>query len=570
MDSASFARDMTNTRSVAAALAAGLLALGGPCGSAAADTDARATERLSRAMAAAGACRTAAAGENARATSPDAARDAASQPPGTVPAGTAGRTALRDDLGSMSYPVATSSAAAQRWFDQGLRLVYAFNQPQALAAFREAQRLDPACAMCHWGESVALGANVNGAAPQASRADALAAARRALALADASPPAQRALIEAQLARHQAPDPARGARAYAEAMRAADARFPDDAQVPVLYAESLMLRSPWDYWSADGARARPGTAEAAAALERVLAARPDHPGAIHLYIHLLEASDRVGRAAPHARRLAALMPGASHLVHMPAHVWQRLGLWREAIEANREAAAIDEREATAPAAASLFQQGYYLHNLHFLLASALVADDADAALDAAARLEARVPRDAEGAQGPRAAAWLARARFGRPADTLSLPDPGARSPYVQAVRLHARGLAALALGRPEQAGAEADALARLRARADWSSAEDAGIPAREASAIALDVLRARIELARGRPGAAIGPLRAAVAAQDRLPYMEPAHWPEPLRPQLAEALAASGRAAQAGRVLREGLARVPNDPRALAALARTER
>lgn len=487
--------------------------------------------------------------------------------PIAAPFGDAGSApALRNDLGSMHYPVSTSVEAAQRYFDQGLRLTYAFNHGEARRAFQHAQRLDPACAMCHWGEALVLGPNINGPMPEANRAAALAAVQRAHALAQTAVvrPAERALIDAMVRRYDdGPAVSRVAldRAYAAAMRQATARFRDDAQIPVLYAEALMLLSPWNYWEPNG-RPRGATREIVTVLERTLSAHPNHPGAIHFYIHAMEGSSDAVRAAPYADRLAALMPGAAHLLHMPAHIYYRIGRYLDAVDANREAVRLDERNAASPTDRPMFLRGYYLHNLHFLLASALMAGDAQSALQAADRVLQQVGPQARGAQAVRAATYLAYARLGMPESTLAIPDPGSDEPYVRAMWHYARGVALAAQQRLHEAAAEAAALAAVRAQIDLPSTQQAGIPAAEVLDIARDVLHARIALARGEFDIAIRALRAAVALQDRLPYMEPPHWHHPLRPSLGAALALAGRLDEAERTFRESLMRTPEDGWAL--------
>lgn len=488
------------------------------------------------------------------------------QPDTVAAAGVEAAPALRNDLGSMHYAISTPVEAAQRYFDQGLRLTYAFNHGEARRAFQHAQRLDPNCAMCFWGEALVLGPNINGLMPDAHRAAALAAAQRAHALAQTTGvrPPERALIDAMVRRYEdAPAASRVAldRAYAAAMRQAAARFREDAQIPVLYAEALMLLSPWNYWEPNG-RPRGATREIVAVLERALGAHPNHPGAIHFYIHAMEGSGDAARAAPYADRLAALMPGAAHLLHMPAHIYYRIGRYVDAVDANREAVRLDERNAASPADRPMFLRGYYLHNLHFLLASALMAGDSQSALQAADRVLQQVGPQARGAQAVRAATYLAYARLGMPESTLAMPDPGPDEPYVRAMWHYARGVALAAQQRLQDAAAEAAALTALRMQANLAGAQQAGIPAVEVLDIAREVLHARIALARGELDIGIRALRAAVVLQDRLPYMEPPHWPHPLRPSLGAVLAIAGRLDEAERTFRDSLMRTPEDGWAL--------
>jgi len=239
---------------------------------------------------------------------------------------TDGRPILYDSLSAYSYRITTASPGAQRWFDQGLRLVYAFNHNEAQRAFREAVRLDPSCAMCFWGIAMTEGGNYNHPTDVDREKRALAATQAAGALAGGARPSERALIQAVAKRHSA-DPAakRDAldRAYADAMRDVARQFPDDLEAAAFFADAAMNLRPWNLWLPDGAP-QPGTEEIVATLERVLAKNSNHPGALHLYIHAVEASTRPGRAEAAADRLARLMPGAGHIVHMPSHIYWRVG------------------------------------------------------------------------------------------------------------------------------------------------------------------------------------------------------------------------------------------------------
>jgi tetratricopeptide (TPR) repeat protein len=250
---------------------------------------------------------------------------------------------LMDNLGNMQYRVTTSSPEAQQFFDQGLRLAYAFNHAEAVRAFRKARTLDPGCAMCWWGEALVLGPNINAPMDAESVPAASEAVRGARAAAAKATPKERALIDAVAARYAADvgaDRSALDKAYADAMEKVAVKYPDDAQIAVLFAESLMDLQPWDYWEG-GSKPKGRAGDIQAQLEKVLKAMPDHPGAIHYYIHLVEASTDPKRALPHAQRLGKLMPGAGHVVHMPFHTFFRVGLFKEAVEANKKAVAADE-------------------------------------------------------------------------------------------------------------------------------------------------------------------------------------------------------------------------------------
>ncbi|MGZ8218080.1 tetratricopeptide repeat protein [Methylomagnum sp.] len=477
---------------------------------------------------------------------------------------------LLPGLGALHYPITTAAPLAQAYFDQGLRLTYAFNHAEARRAFRQAQRLDPACALCFWGEALALGPNINAPMESAALGPALDAIGKARALSGQAAPRERALIEA-LAKRYSPDTRaeRAAldRAYADAMGEAAARFPADDQIAVLYAESLMDLSPWDYWEAGGAKPKGRMAESLAVLERVLRRNPEHPGAIHYYIHAVEASDRPARAEAHADRLGALMPGAGHLVHMPAHVYYRVGRYQDSIEANRRAVAADEAYfAKVGQRAGLYADGYYPHNVHFLMTSAQMAGDGATAIEAARKLAALVDdRAAETApwiQPIKAAPFFAHAQFGTPDAILALPDPGDRLPYVKAAWHYARGVAGTTAGDADRAEREANAIARLREGADWSALVAAGVPAGDVLDIAERVLRARLAQARGDLDAARAQLESAAAVQDRLPYMEPPFWYYPVRQTLGAACLQSGDLAGAEAAFQAVLEKSPHNAWAL--------
>ncbi|HXV06441.1 MAG TPA: tetratricopeptide repeat protein [Burkholderiales bacterium] len=483
-------------------------------------------------------------------------------------AGADANPVLADDLGTLHYPIATSVPLAQRFFDQGLRLAYAFNHGEALRAFRKARTLDPNCAMCYWGEALVLGPNINAPMDGASVAPAFAAVTKAKALSANASPKHRALIDALAARYSvdpAADRAALDKAYADAMQAVAARYPSDDEIAVQYAESLMDLQPWDYWEG-GSKPKGRAAEIVGQLERVLARSPSHPGAIHYYIHVVEASSDPKRALPHARRLGRVMPGAGHLVHMPFHIFFRAGLFKEAVESNRQAVAADEAFIARSAPVGIYPDAYYPHNVHSLLVSAQMAGDGKTVLAAADKLEAIVSdaaaQNIAWVQPIKAAPFFAHAQFSDAPTILALADPGLDFPYVQAMWHYARAVALAGTGDLSAAQAEVDAITRLQEYADLSALAAGGVPVNDVLQLAQHVARGRIAQARQDLTAAIGHYQAAVAVEDMLAYSEPPFWYYPTRQSLGAALLLAGDLDRAEQVLRASLQRTPNNGWAL--------
>ena len=353
---------------------------------------------------------------------------------------------LWDGLGALAFKITTASPEAQAFFDQGLRLAYAFNHGEAQRSFRKAQKLDPTCAMCFWGEALVLGPNIN----LPMQDDAVAPAFAAASKPANSPGATReqALISA-LAKRYTHEP-KADRApldadYAQAMKAVAAQYPDDNDIAVLYAEAVMDLSPWDYWQRGGREPNPQSEPIVPTLERVLAKQPDHFGAIHFYIHAVEASDRPERAEAYADRMRGAVPAAGHLVHMPSHIYYRVGRYLDALADNKTAVAVDEKYlADTDAPMGVYRLGYYPHNIHFVIASAQMSGDGPTVIAAAEKLRGLIPDEV--ARGiamvhpVKAAPYFAHAQFSAPETILALPDPGNEIPYVKAMWHYARGVA----------------------------------------------------------------------------------------------------------------------------------
>ncbi|MBI5318962.1 tetratricopeptide repeat protein [Bradyrhizobium sp.] len=467
-------------------------------------------------------------------------------------------------LGSITYKITTANDQAQAYFNQGLRLAYAFNHDEAQRAFRKAQKLDPDCAMCFWGEAYVLGPNINLPMQENAIAPAYAAAQKAKSLAGKANPREQALIDAVAARYSSDPKAERPpldKAYAAGMAKAAKQFPADNEIATLYAEAVMDLSPWDYWKPGGREPNPQSVPIVPTLERVLARNPNHPGAIHFYIHAVEASDRPRRAEPYADRLRNAIPGAGHLVHMPSHIYYRVGRYLDALEDNKIAVKVDEKyldDTKAPM--GVYRMGYYPHNVHFVMASAQMAGDGPTVIAAAEKLGKLIPDEAARGiamvQPVKAAPYFAHAQFSSPEAILALPDPGDAIPYVKALWLYARGTALAAKGDFAGATAAADAIEKLEVSSDFKLLKDSGIPAQEVLRIARTVIMARVAQGKGDKRTAITRFEEAAALQDKLAYTEPPYWYYPIRQSLAAALLQAGRHGEAKQQFELALRKAP--------------
>ncbi|WP_353646902.1 hypothetical protein [Mesorhizobium sp. WSM2239] len=458
---------------------------------------------------------------------------------------------LWSGLGTLTYPITTKSKEAQSYFDQGLRMAANFNHAEAGRAFRKAQRLDPDCAMCFVGEALVLGPNINVPMDPAANAPAVAAVKKAQSLASGASEKERELIDAVAARYsEDPVAERPAldQAFAEAMAALSDKYPDDLDLAVLAAEAGMDTQPWDYWEPGGKEPKGRTADVQKRLEGVLAKSPDHPWAIHLYIHLVEASDRPERAEPYADRLAALMPGAGHIVHMPSHIYYRIGRYVDSLEVNRMASKVDETYISQTGAMGVYPIGYYSHNVHFALVSAQLLGDKQTVLDEADKLDKWLTNEVAAAipiaQPVKAAPYFAWAQYGEPDMILALPEPPGAPPYVKAMWHYARGVSLAANKDTAGAGREAEAIQRIEQETDWSTLDAWGVPVRPVLEVAQGVVLARIAQAEGKNDAAIEQWRKAAEVEDTIPYMEPPFWYYPVRQSLGAALLKSGKPEEA--------------------------
>ena len=485
---------------------------------------------------------------------------------GSAAPATAAAPPLFDDLGRYHRPITTRSPKAQAYFDQGLRLVYGFNHYEAQAAFREAARLDPTCAMCAWGVALTYGSNYNSPTDAERERGALTAVSQARTLAAmAATDRERALIAALATRHSAsPTADRAAldRAYADAMRDVSRRFPDDLDAATLLADALMNLRPWSLWTTEGAP-QPGTEEIVATLERVLAVDPMHPGANHLYIHAVEASPDPRRAEAAADRLRGLMPGAGHMVHMPSHIYYRIGRYADAAEVNVRAVAADRAYFARSRPSPIYRMMYYPHNLDFVWHAAALEGRGAECVRAAREFAAAAPAEAvlemPDMETAPAAPYFALVRFGRWAEMLAEPAPPARMLYVTGAWRYARGLAFLGTGRRDEAASELGQLRVVRQ----------GVPAERTVAGFFkmsDMLALASEILAGEIAARGG----AVRIQDEHWFTEPPPWYFPVRQSLGAALLQAGRAAEAEAVYLEDLRRNPENGWSLFGLAQSLR
>jgi tetratricopeptide (TPR) repeat protein len=471
------------------------------------------------------------------------------------------------NLGDHTFPVRTRNRDAQRFMNQGLNLAYAFNHAEAGRAFREAARLDPNLAMAYWGQALVLGPNINAPIDPANESRAYELIQQAVALKSRASRSEQGYIDA-LAQRYSGNPAERAErdlAYAQAMRELHERYPNDLDAATLYVEAMMDLRPWGYWMRDGTP-HEGTAEIVALTERIIARDPRHPGALHLYIHLLEPTREAWKAEQAADTLLTLMPAAGHMVHMPAHIYQRVGRYADAIHSNELAILADEDYITQCQAQGLYPMGYYPHNIHFLWFAATFDGQSALAIDSARKLAAGVPDEAL-AEVPmlaifRVTPYFALTRFGHWQEMLAEPPPPAGQPFLQSGWHYARGLSLLATGRVSEAEAELAALNGMMSDPGLDAPLFSPNTGRAVMAVAPQVLAGEIAATKGDFDSALLYLERAVRLEEALVYTEPAEWHYPVRHALGAVLLQAGRPGEAETVYWSDLARHPDNGWAL--------
>ncbi|MBL0922371.1 MAG: tetratricopeptide repeat protein [Phycisphaerales bacterium] len=471
---------------------------------------------------------------------------------------------LFEGMGSHTRRISTTSADAQRWFDQGLIWLFAFNHDEAIRSFTEAARHDPDAAMPWWGVAVAHGPHINNPAmPEERQTAAWEALQQANMRLHRASTVERALIEAVAARY-APQPVEDRapldRAYADAMMQVARQHAQDDDVLVLFAESMMDLRPWNLWQDDGSP-HEGTDQILHALETVLARSPNHPGAAHLYIHAVEASPNPYRAVPAADALRAAAPVIGHLTHMPSHIDIRVGAWDQAAQSNRAAMEADRRYREASGRPPEFWSIYMAHNPQFLAFACMNQGREKEALESARAMQdllSKVPDDVAPFADPVLTLDLeVLTQFGRWEKVLEAPEPEPRWPISRALRHHARGVALANLGRTSEAQRELEALIDAK-DALPDDALMAINPAKTVLQIAVHKLRGEIALNEGRLDEAARELKHGVAIEDTLLYMEPPDWVQPMRRPLGAVLMKAGKHAEAEAVYREDLRRWPEN------------
>ena len=492
-------------------------------------------------------------------------------PPG-LPTTDAGPTPLYDNLGSLHKEITTTSQLAQQYFDQGFRLTYAFNHDEAIKSFQQGLKHDSTCAMCYWGIAYALGPNINVPMDTSAVPVAYQAVHQALKYSADATPVERAYIEALATRYATkPSVSRAPldSAWAKAIGLVAYAYPKDDDAATLYAEALMDLRPWNYWTNGGRAKAPSTFEQVRTLERVLKRNPNHPGACHFYIHAIEASKEAYKALPCAHRLASLMPGAGHLVHMPSHIYIKLGQWDLAAEDNEHAVHADEEFISERHPTGVYPMGYYPHNFHVMWYALNMLGRSEAAIKTAQVIAVKVPPQVVKQVPPfeyySPALLYTLARFSHWDGILKQPAPVKDLRFTTGMWHYVRALAYTATSRPDSAEMERDALAGIATATPAEEMMNLN-SARSLLAVAQAHLAGEMAAKAGRIDDAITQLKLAVKAEDELTYDEPPAWYMPMRQRLGAILLAAGRPKEAEKAFRDDLALRPENGWSLHGLA----
>jgi tetratricopeptide (TPR) repeat protein len=471
---------------------------------------------------------------------------------------------LFDNLGQHHFPITTKSEQAKKYFNQGVILVYGFNHQEAIRSFQAAAELDPDCAMAYWGIAFAHGPNINAPMPEEALPKALEAMEKAVKLAGKVSKREQAYIAA-IARRYSDKPEKDRskldRAYADAMREVWKENPDDLDAATMFAEALMDTTPWNYWEKDG-QPRAETKEVIQALEFVLAKNPNHVGANHYYIHTVEASPNPERGLACAHRLPQLCPGAGHLVHMPAHIYLKLGMYRKASEANVQAIDADESYISQCRVQGFYPLLYYSHNIHFLAYSLSMEGNQRDCLEASRKTAMHLHKhdipDLGFVQWMRSTPAFSLLRFGRWQDILELKAPADKLLFQKAMWHFARGLAFCRLEKKKEAANEAEELERITKHKDIEELQTPDLPGVSVIEVARTLLQAELAGMNGKAKEHISLLQKAVQLEDELPYMEPPYWFLPVRQNLGSSLHKIGKHKEAEAVFRADLEKHPNN------------
>jgi len=466
---------------------------------------------------------------------------------------------LFENLGNHTYIVSTKNKLAQQFFNQGLRLTYAFNHAEAHRSFMEASRLDPKCAMAYWGQAYVLGPNINDPAPDDERKNKYnEAIKKAMKLTAEATPKEQALIEALTHRYSknlSKNVSILNMAYMEAMTKVAAKYPNDSDILTLYAASVMNTVPWNYWDKDG-NPSPNIKDAKAALENAMQLNPDNPGANHYYIHMVELP-YPDLGVPSADKLGSLMPAAGHIVHMPSHIYIRVGRYKDAVKANQQAILADEDYISQCFAQGMYPLGYYPHNIHFLWSASSLLGNSKIAIDAAKKTAEKVPagemKDLHFLQNFASTPLLAYTRFGKWNDILTYPKPKDNIKHLKLIWHYARGIAFIRKNNFKEAKEELEAINEMIKDPEMETLMATGFDSGTTIAkLAYEVVAGELAGLEGNYNLAIEHLRKAVVLEDGLIYNEPAAWHIPTRQNLGAILMKAQKYEEAEKIYNEDL------------------